>query len=202
MVHFISDIQDHIRKIQKVGAVSFPLLENNERVALLEEAKMQMYSKEEEYPGTHGVHQQMSVTTITKEQTPKLHAFVNTFEVELHRAFLSTSDLFLLERSLAFTERRVQKYDAGSIGITPHTDGARFRNIIALIILEGNGKLYVCDDRAGTNSKQVKTDPGYCVLMRAPGFMCEGIQPMHYVEAITADRYITGLRQVCPAHEQ
>ena len=101
----------------------------------------------------------------------------------------------LFKPMLDFNEFIVNKYEKGSVGITPHRDNAYFKNLIAIIVLDGAGDFYICDDRDRKNSRLKKTVPGSCILMVAPGFMNQNIQPMHYMTNVTEDRYVLCLRQ-------
>ncbi|HEX2175642.1 MAG TPA: hypothetical protein VHG70_07005 [Nocardioidaceae bacterium] len=76
----------------------------------------------------------------------------------------------------------VQRYAPGSLGVTPHLDGRRFRYLVAVFTLGGVAPFALCSDRSGTVLRQWVTRPGSLVLMRAPGLagLVDG-RPLHTV---------------------
>ena len=89
----------------------------------------------------------------------------------------------------------VQKYLKGSLGITPHRDEARYKNLVSNFILEGEGDFCICEDREKSNSIRLVSGPGSLILMRAPRNSGEqDLRPMHYVDRVERERYIIGLR--------
>jgi hypothetical protein len=102
---------------------------------------------------------------------------------------------------LRFNEMMLNRYEAGSLGITPHRDHASYRNLVALFVLEGEGRFHVAADRSGRSARPVPAPPGHVILMRAPGFSVpEGVpdRPFHFVTDITSRRTVFGLRQEEP----
>jgi len=76
----------------------------------------------------------------------------------------------------------VQRYAPGSLGVTPHLDGSRFRYLVAVVTVAGSASFALCSDRAGTVLRQWETLPGSLVLMRAPGLAGrEDERPLHTV---------------------
>ena len=88
----------------------------------------------------------------------------------------------------------VQRYPAGSAGITPHRDHIRYQGLVALVTLAGRGRFYVCDDRGGSGAREVPDRAGNLSLMRAPGFAGRRDRPFHFLEDITEPRVSLGLR--------
>lgn len=99
-----------------------------------------------------------------------------------------------LSRPLHFTDAVVQTYDTSDVGISPHRDGARYGNLIVIAVLEGAARFCVCADREGRHAAQLRNDPGDLILMRAPGYLGEDVQPFHFVDRITARRSTFALR--------
>jgi len=70
-------------------------------------------------------------------------------------------------------------------------------------VLEGQGKFYICRDRAGNDPIEIDASVGNVLLMRASGFKginnClaqqEEIRPFHFVTDIPRQRYTFALRQ-------
>ncbi|NBD33624.1 MAG: hypothetical protein GVY17_11830 [Cyanobacteria bacterium] len=97
----------------------------------------------------------------------------------------------------------LQTYESGSLGITPHRDGKRYKNLVCVFVLEEEGKFYVCRDRAGNDPIEIDASVGNVLLMRASGFKginnClaqdEEIRPFHFITNIPIQRYTLALRQ-------
>jgi len=95
---------------------------------------------------------------------------------------------------LVFDDLIVQRYAAGSAGITPHRDHVRYRGIVVLVTLVGRSELLLCEDRAGRNPRAFPMAPGLATLMVAPGFMGQGKRPFHCVGRLDEPRVSLGLR--------
>jgi len=100
------------------------------------------------------------------------------------------------ETALGFNSMVLQRYEEGSIGITPHRDGLSFINLVCVFVIDGKGSFYVCSDRSGRDSIEIDASPGNVIFMRAVGFLgSEDERPFHYVAGIRETRYTFGLRQ-------
>lgn len=88
----------------------------------------------------------------------------------------------------------VQRYPAGSAGITPHRDHIRYRGLVAIVTLAGCDPLYVCADRSGRDARAVPMPAGSLLLMRAPPFAGRRDRPFHFLERVTEDRISLGMR--------
>jgi hypothetical protein len=88
----------------------------------------------------------------------------------------------------------LQRYAAGSRGITAHRDHIRYRGLVALLILSGNGRFCLCDDRSGAGAREIVAAAGDLLLMRAPGFAGSPERPFHFLDGISAERLSFGLR--------
>lgn len=106
------------------------------------------------------------------------------------------------EGRLLFNDRLLQRYAPTPVGITPHRDRIGYRNLVSLLVLGGEGRFCVCDDRAGNGVREIPADAGDVLLMRAPGFLGETIQPFHFVDRIRVQRHVFGLRQACEPPRQ
>jgi hypothetical protein len=105
-------------------------------------------------------------------------------------------EAYPLETSLSFNSMVLQRYEEGSLGITPHRDGLSYVNLVCVFIIGGRGRFYVCSDRSGRDAKEIDASPGNVIFMRAPGlFEAEDNRPFHYVSQIEEPRYTFGLRQ-------
>ncbi len=99
-----------------------------------------------------------------------------------------------LPEGLVFNDLIVQRYAAGSAGITPHRDHIRYVGLVALLTLAGDARFFLCDDRAGSAPREFGMAPGGITLMRAPGFPGEPQRPFHCVSGIRQPRVSLGLR--------
>lgn len=88
----------------------------------------------------------------------------------------------------------VQRYPAGSLGITPHRDHLSYRDLVAIVTLAGRARFYVSKDRSGENAREVAIPPGSLLLMRAPGFAGREDRPFHFLNDIDEERVCLGLR--------
>ena len=188
-----------LEELSSVGATSVGLLDEGFRVALLKEARGYDYEPEVEVVGggDRMVRQQLS----SFEGFPEDSSYVllkNSFQ-DLVEQCLSESEPYPFETALNFNSMVLQRYEKGSIGITPHRDGLRFINLVCVFLIGGKGRFYVCSDRSGKDSIEIDASPGSAILMRAPGFLgSEDERPFHYVTDIRGPRYTCGLRQERP----
>lgn len=88
----------------------------------------------------------------------------------------------------------VQRYPAGSRGITAHRDHVRYRDLVAVVTLTGRARFLVSTTRSGEDAREVPVPPGSLVLMRAPGFAGRDDRPFHLLTDVTEDRVCLGLR--------
>ena len=88
----------------------------------------------------------------------------------------------------------LQRYAAGSRGITPHRDHLRYRGLVALLVVSGDGRFCLCADRRGVGARDVAALPGDLLLMPAPGLAGSSDRPFHFLDRITAERLSFGLR--------
>ncbi len=96
--------------------------------------------------------------------------------------------------ALQFNDLIVQNYPPGCQGITPHRDHVRYRIVVAIFLLTGDGNFCTCDDRKGVGAKTIPAVPGNLLLMTAPGLVEEKPGPLHFVNGVTRRRRTIGLR--------
>jgi hypothetical protein len=99
-----------------------------------------------------------------------------------------------LPPGFCFNDLILQRYKAGSRGITPHRDHLRYRALVALVIVSGDGRFCLCRDRSGGDTREIAASPGDILLMRAPGLAGSTDRPFHFLERITRERLSFGLR--------
>ena len=185
-----------LEELSSVGATSVRLLEEDFRLALLEEAQDYDYQPEDEIVGSGDrvVKQQVS----SFDDFPEDSAYVllkDSFQGLLEQRLVEL-EAYPFETALGFNSMVLQRYEEGSLGITPHKDGLSYINLVCVFMIGGRGRFYVCSDRSGRDAKEVDASPGNVILMRAPGlFGAEDNRPFHYVTEIEETRYTFGLRQ-------
>lgn len=189
------DFRRIVAALDSVGAASTHALDEELRTTLELEANGYSYAREAEVVGRgeRVVRQQMA----SFEAFPAGSAYLRLKEALQdavdHAVAGMEPDIFATRP--AFNSTVLQKYEAGSIGITPHRDGRSYINLICVFVIAGRGRFYVCADRAGNNRHEIDASPGSMIMLRAPGFRGSEIQPFHYVTDIPETRYTFGLRQ-------
>ncbi len=79
-------------------------------------------------------------------------------------------------------EVAVQRYQPGSVGITPHRDQRRYAQLVAVITIAGSAPFTLCRNRAGDPIRTWQADEGSLVLLRGPGLAGDPDgRPMHLV---------------------
>ena len=184
-----------LEELSSVGATSVRLLEENFRVAFLEEAEHYDFQPEDEIVGggDRVVRQQVSSFDVFPEHSGYV-LLKDSFQ-DLLEQRMTQSETYLLKTALGFNSMVLQRYEEGPIGITPHRDGLSYVNLVCVFIIGGRGRFYVCSDRSGRDAKEVDSSPGNVIFMRAPGlFEAKDNRPFHYVPQLEETRYTFGLR--------
>ena len=89
-----------------------------------------------------------------------------------------------------------QRYPACSQGIGIHKDGLRYKNLVIIITLSGQSRLFYTDKREGGERIKIDDSPGRIVLLKATGFSGnqEDIRALHGVDRIETGRLSLGFR--------
>jgi dihydroneopterin aldolase len=101
----------------------------------------------------------------------------------------------LFDYPLAFSEISAQLYPVGNLGISVHRDESRFKNIIAVCVVEGEGEFYTQDSRESSHSTAIHAEAGDIIFMQAPGFATCMMVPLHGVRNIASPRLSITYRQ-------
>lgn len=179
------------------GAVSAPFLHAADCRQLLAEirAKKYAFTREAREQGKEGawVYQEVE-TFVNFPEDSEFLLLKDVFEACL---CAYADSLFLYPFSFApmFNAITLARYPAGSIGITPHRDPLRYKNLICIFILGGKGRFFLCTDRSGKNTQEIEASVGNVIFLRAPGFMGIGTRPFHVLTDIEETRYSFILRQ-------
>ena len=190
------DTASILKDLSSLGATSIRLLDEDFRVALLKEARDYTYEPEDEIVGSGGrvVRQQLSSFEDFSKDSDYI-LLKNSFQ-DLLEERLARLGTYPFAMALGFNSMVLQRYEEGSIGITPHRDGLSYINLVCVFVIGGQGSFYVCSDRSGNDSIEIDASPGNVIFMRAPGFLgSEDNRPFHYVTDIREPRYTFGLRQ-------
>lgn len=199
-VYFTSrlDLAHILEGLDDTGALAVPVLDDDFRLTLLETARAGRFRAARPLvgKGERLVRQRMEVCDHFPAESI-FRALAEEFQ-KLWDGLLKDAPANPFEGRLVFNDLMLQRYSIGEVGITPHRDRTGYRNLVCLFILEGRGRFYVCDDRAGRGAREIPHDAGDVLLMRAPGFRGSIERPFHFVRDIRSPRYIFGLRQERP----
>lgn len=187
-------IAPYLERLRHSDALGMPLLTEQGRLSLLEAAETLTYRRAKPYMGAPGreVQQDFEIC-MTFDADSAFTDLAESLSEEL-RAAAGVMAGPPLTGDLRFNDIAVQRYTPGSAGIGPHRDFLQFCQIVVLIILAGQGRFFVCDNREGLNPTEVPVKPGDALLMQAPGFGGQKRQPYHFLRDITERRVIVGLR--------
>lgn len=185
-----------LEHLSSVGAASVRLLEEDFRLALLKEAEDYDYQPEDEIVGSGDRVVRQQVSSFNGFPKDSDYVLLKDSFQDLLEQRLAELEAYPFETALGFNSMVLQRYEEGSLGITPHKDGLSYINLVCVFVIGGRGRFYVCSDRSGRDAKEVDASPGNVILMRAPGlFGAEDNRPFHYVTEIEETRYTFGLRQ-------
>jgi hypothetical protein len=184
-----------LEELSSIGATSIRILNEDFRMALLNEAEGYTYKQEEEIVGSKDriVRQQMGSFDEFSDGS-KFITLKKSFQTLLDGC-LPELDTYPFETPLNFNSMVLQRYENGSLGITPHRDGLSYINLVCVFNIGGRGRFFICSDRSGRDAREIDSSPGNVVFMRAPGFFGSKDRSYHFVTDIQETRYTFGLRQ-------
>jgi hypothetical protein len=88
----------------------------------------------------------------------------------------------------------IQRVKQGLSGIAPHRDFSSSRNLIEIVVLEGEAPFFVCNPD-GSDRLELPSEPGSLILLRGPRNERENVlRPYHGVGETKSDRYTALLR--------
>ena len=190
----LSEVSASINALPSVGAVAFPFLNVPEANALVSLVDQLEYRPAKAITGSEKapVYQDFDLCY----DVPSGHSlwkFAQVMEQALTSA-LAGAEVDSECYPLRLNDLIVQRYPPGWAGITPHRDHVRYGFLIAIILLTGDGYFGVCDDRQGSESREIDFKPGDLLLMGGPGLVPNFMRPFHYVNGVTDSRRTIGLR--------
>jgi hypothetical protein len=182
-----------VAEIERYGITVVPnFLLDDVRGDLLCELEASPWIKAPEYKGQRMVRQDFMAVVQFRENG--LFAFMQRELEQFLNKKLARCKPNPLSEPLCFNNIVAQRYMPNSAGIQPHRDGPRFINLIALIVLEGEGRFGICEDNDGGGMIPISNEPGSLLLMRGFGFLDSQEQPIHCVDRIKERRTTFGLR--------
>lgn len=184
------DWEKVVHELLEHGACSFPIFTPEYCAELVREAEKYEYVRQPEVLSGGKVREQISSFKNFPEDS-LFHKVADDFAELLYRKSSTNS----FASPLCFNEFNLQRYDKGSLGVTPHKEGKSCRNLVAVFILKGNAKYAICKDRGGTDPRYFDTTPGNVIVMRGVGFYGKNDQPMHFVSDVTSERIVFTMRQ-------
>ena len=188
------DVADVLTRLGAAGALSFPVLDAKGCAALVEAADALAFRPAHPTMGEGDklVRQEFDICMDVPAESV-YGAFARNLD-RLFGAALARLDPAPLARPFAFNDLVVQIYPPGALGITPHLDHVRYVGLVALVVVCGAARFFLCDDREGHGAREVAAPAGHLVLMVAPGFEGRRVRPFHSVSDITERRISFGLR--------
>ncbi len=192
------DARQIVTRLTTHGACSVPLLREEFRQALLQEARSARYSTEPASIGQGAQRVCQDVATQCVFAPESLYHVLRGAFQQLLDTTLGVLSPSPFASPLRLTEMRLHRYSRGSLGMTPHQDGACFCNLVCVFMLGGRGEFGLCTDHHGRQPRWLDGAPGQVIFMRAPGFLPANTRPFHFVRDIRTDRYTLGLRQRAP----
>ena len=189
-----AELADVLARLGEAGALSFPVLDAAGCAALIEAADALAFRPAHPTMGEGDklVRQEFDICMDVPAESA-YGAFAQTLD-RLFDAALARLDPAPLDRPFGFNDLVVQIYRPGVLGITPHLDHVRYVGLLALVVVCGAARFFLCDDRGGHGARQVAAPAGHLVLMVAPGFEGRRVRPFHMVSDITERRISFGLR--------
>ena len=188
------EVSSSISTLPRVGAVACPCLDVSEANALVSVVDQLEYRPAKAITGSDNapVYQDFDLCY----DIPRGHSlweFAQVLEQALTSA-LAGAEVDSECYPLRLNDLIVQRYPPGCAGITPHRDHVRYGFLIAIILLTGDGYFGVCDDRQGSESREIDFKPGDLLLMGGPGLIPNFRRPFHFVNGVTDWRRTIGLR--------
>lgn len=187
-------LAEALTRMADEDAVSLPLLGARDCRVLVEAARPLPFRRARPIigEGAEAVHQDFELNYDLPPGSA-FHSVARGLERLLAEA-LRLAPRPLLAAPPPLNDLIVQRYAAGSRGITPHRDHVRYEDLVIIVPLSGSARFYLCAARDGSGAREIPAPVGSAVIMRAPGFAGSRARPFHFVTEITAERLSFGLR--------
>lgn len=189
----VNPLAGALRRVASEDALAVPLLREADRRALLASTDDLAYrpATPEVGPAHRRVYQDFELCY----DVPPGHRLWRLADTLTDRFRATLGEVAPAEAGeFVLNDLIVQRYPAGCRGITAHRDHVRYRLLVAIVLLEGDGRFCVCSDREGGGEREVAFRPGEMLLMRAPGLGEGRERPFHLMRGVTRRRVTVGLR--------
>src|SRR5947209_6724587 len=143
------DLGTILEELSSVGATSLRILKEDFRITLLKEAEGYEYKPKDEVVGSGDRVVRQQLSSFNDFLTGSRYLLLRDSFQELIEQCLAGLQEFPFQTALDFDSMMLQKYEEGSLGITPHKDGLSFINLVCVFVIGGRGRFYVCSDRTG-----------------------------------------------------
>ena len=176
------DLQQPLQRLAEAGATFVPqALTEPFRDLLMHEVNAGPFDRLPEQVGRYGVRQQAEHRVIRGGDIGGYPSVDQLRREFVARVWGHADEIQGLGQWYP-NETSIQRYQAGSLGISPHLDNKRYRYLVAIFTLEGAAPLTLCTDRQGAVQHEWETIPGSLVLLRGPGLGgAEDGRPLHTV---------------------
>ena len=88
----------------------------------------------------------------------------------------------------------VQRYPPGCRGISSHRDHIKYRLVIMILLISGDGNFRISNDRNDSGGYTLNFNVGQLLIMGAPGISPQFKRPFHSVKNISLVRHTIGMR--------
>jgi hypothetical protein len=187
-------LAETLARLEAEDAASLPFLADDGRRHLLAATEGLAYREARPMigKGERAVYQEFEICMNPPAPSP-FHGCAAALE-RLLRAALEQLPTPPLAAAPRLNDVVVQRYPPGALGITPHRDHVRYRELVAIVTLAGQARFGVCKERSAAEARDVPIPPGSLLLMRAPGFAGREDRPFHFVSDVVEARICLGLR--------
>lgn len=196
----IEDIVSELYDFSKPGIISIQDVLTAEAIEDLVRATRLNYHLFMEVPRHEGAAEQEMYTLyldkvrkfqLAIESLPILDQFIVEYK-EIYKKIAQEAQFDEYD----FNKIGFHKYQAGSLGITPHQDYESHINLISMFNLFGDAKFYYCENVDKRNSKELDTNPGSLILLRAArNENEEQYRPYHYIDPMKTERLSINVRK-------
>ena len=187
--------QKALAELKKIGATAFSILDAPMLDVLAKEAHQYHFADRSGVVGKENVRQEFAAFNSFPAESA-FYAVRYMFTRKICEVLMASGASF--DPWINFNEMVLQRYPAGSSGITTHIDSKRCKNLVVVFPLEGDGDFAICDDRAGRNATVIHAPPGHVILMAAIGFCSRTEQKFHFLSNIRKGRLTFAMRQLDP----
>lgn len=184
------DIERTLNEIEIDGGTSVPILPEESRRILLEEARG--YEFDYMMPIGFRFHRGLSGLIHRKNKFELLgHIFQEFFDRQCQNL-----PRYPFDSRLEFTHMTLNFYKNGSPGLQKHSDPAICRNLICIFVIDGRCRFLIYPaTQSREDYKELDSSPGNLIILRAPGFYGMNDCIPHSVSDVSGVRYSFVLRQ-------